>query len=68
VTLKYSNPIMAPVEEGGKIGELIVNLHNNQTQQIVPLYTSQAIEKASWIRKIFINAKIKVKQLFAKVF
>ncbi len=55
----YNQPIKAPIKKGDVIGKLEIVISDNNIQY-VDLFAEEDVEKASWIRKIFQNAKIKL--------
>ena len=65
VTIKYSEPLIAPIKKGDKIAQMTIALSETNKQHI-DILAEEDVEKASWLRKIFQNAKIKMAEQVSK--
>ncbi len=65
ISIKYNEPLLAPIKKGDKIAQLVVSLSENN-KQYIDILAQEDIEKASWFRRIFQNAKIKISEQFSK--
>jgi D-alanyl-D-alanine carboxypeptidase (penicillin-binding protein 5/6) len=65
VTIKYNEPLIAPIKKGDKIAQMTIALSETNKQHI-DILAEEGVEKASWLRKIFQNAKIKMAEQVSK--
>jgi serine-type D-Ala-D-Ala carboxypeptidase (penicillin-binding protein 5/6) len=65
VTIKYNEPLIAPIKKGDKIAQMTIALSETNKQHI-DILAEEDVEKASWLRKIFQNAKIKMAEQVSK--
>ena len=65
-SVEVKKPLIAPVEKGQKIGELIVK---NGTQTILntPLYAQETVEQASFMKRYWDQFKYKFQNKFQKL-
>ncbi len=61
----FNQPLKAPIRKGDVIGKLEIKLSDTNIHT-VELLAEEDVEKASWFRKIFQNAKIKLSEQTSK--
>ncbi len=52
VKLKYNGPIMAPIDKGQKIAELVV-LNKDEIIKTLPLYAAEEVKKVNFFKSLF---------------
>lgn len=53
VSIKYNNPVVAPVNEGQKLGDLIILTHEGE--KTFPLVASREVKKATFLQRLSSN-------------
>jgi D-alanyl-D-alanine carboxypeptidase (penicillin-binding protein 5/6) len=66
VSVKYKNPLYAPIKRGDKIGDLIVDIKGYKTFSY-PLFAKEKIDKAGPLRRIAQIIKYKVSDFYNKI-
>ena len=51
VSLKYNGPIVAPVDKGEKIAELVVS-NKSETIKTLPLYAAEDLKKVNFFKSL----------------
>lgn len=62
VEVSYQSPIQTPVEEGQKLGELVVSVPDMEPQKI-PLVAGKTVDKASYFGRLVKTAKYRMQGL-----
>ncbi len=66
VSVKYKNPLYAPIKRGDKIGDLIVDVKGYKTFSY-PIFAKEKIDKAGPLRRIAQIIKYKVSDFYNKI-
>jgi D-alanyl-D-alanine carboxypeptidase (penicillin-binding protein 5/6) len=56
-SIKYYNPLLAPISKGQKIAELIIKKKDNRVLKKFPLYSNVEIKKLSFFSKVVQNLR-----------
>jgi len=67
VTVKYSDPIYAPIKKDSKIASLHIEIKGFKKYEF-DLFAKEPVDKVGYIRKVSIIAKYKFKKFFNKYF
>jgi D-alanyl-D-alanine carboxypeptidase (penicillin-binding protein 5/6) len=67
VTVKYNDPIYAPIKKDSKIASLHIELKGFKKYEF-DLFAKEPVDKVGYIRKVSIIAKYKFKKFFNKYF
>lgn len=54
VKLEYNGPIKAPIKEGQQIGDLILELPNEEAKKF-PIYASKNVKKVNFFKSLFLS-------------
>ncbi len=54
VKLEYNGPIKAPIKEGQQIGDLILELPNEESKKF-PIYASKNVKKVNFFKSLFLS-------------
>ena len=54
VKLEYNGPIKAPIKEGQQIGNLILELPNEESKKF-PIYASKSVKKVNFFKSLFLS-------------
>ncbi len=54
VKLEYNGPIKAPIKEGQQIGDLILELPNEEVKKF-PIYASKSVKKVNFFKSLFLS-------------
>ena len=54
VKLEYNGPIKAPIKEGQQIGDLILELPNEEAKKF-PIYASKSVKKVNFFKSLFLS-------------
>ncbi len=54
VKLEYKRPIKAPIKEGQQIGDLILELPNEEAKKF-PIYASKSVKKVNFFKSLFLS-------------
>ena len=54
VKLEYNGPIKAPIKEGQQIGDLILELPNEESKKF-PIYSSKSVKKVNFFKSLFLS-------------
>ena len=54
VKLEYNGPIKAPIKEGQQIGDLILELPNEESKKF-PIYASKSVKKVNFFKSLFLS-------------
>ena len=54
VKLEYNGPIKAPIKKGQQIGDLILELPNEEVKKF-PIYASESVKKVNFFKSLFLS-------------
>ncbi len=53
VTLNYTGPLKAPINQDQEIGKLLIEV--NDDEKVIPIYSSEKVKKVNFIKSLFLS-------------